>query len=260
LVVRHGPPRIEGLVKAAQDIPFETTVEGTGSIVSLAQTGAPGRRDVYSGATSGRPAATLGAVAPKNTVYRRDESPQPGQKLAALTFDDGPGTHTLKVLAALAADHVPATFFVVGSTAAAYPEINAQKKAARHEVENHTWSHPWLTKVSAEEFYRQVSRTNNAIGGARFLRPPYGDSNATVRSLAASMGMRLVFWTVDTRDWERQDVDAIMSHVKAETRPGAIILMHDGGPNRLQTVAAIPVIIDWLFSQGYSLTTVDQIL
>ena len=74
------------------------------------------------------------------------------------------------------------------------------------------------------------------------------------------MGLRLAFWTVDTRDWERQDVDAIMSHVKTETKPGAIILMHDGGEDRLQTVAAVPVVIDWLFAQGYSLTTIDNIL
>ena len=133
-------------------------------------------------------------------------------------------------------------------------------KDAGHEVENHTWNHPWLTKVSAAEFASQITRTNNVIGGSRFLRPPYGDSNATVKALASSMGLRLAFWTVDTRDWERQEVDAIMSHVKVETGPGAIILMHDGGPNRLQTVAAIPVVVEWLFAHGYSLTTVDQIL
>ncbi len=260
LVVRHGDPLIEQIEPTTQYMPFSTTIAGQGNIVSLAQTGSPGERELYTGVCSGREAAALVTVAPQDTVYRLDETPQPGQKLAALTFDDGPGTHTQEVLAALAAAHVPATFFVQGGSASAYPELIQQMKDAGYEVENHTWNHPWLTKVSAAEFASQITRTNNVIGGSRFLRPPYGDSNATVRALASSMGLRLAFWTVDTRDWERQDVNAIMSHVKAETRPGAIILMHDGGPNRLQTVAAIPVVVDWLFAQGYSLTTVDHIL
>jgi peptidoglycan/xylan/chitin deacetylase (PgdA/CDA1 family) len=127
-------------------------------------------------------------------------------------------------------------------------------------VENHTWSHPDLTKVSAAEFQSQVSRTSAVIGGCRFLRPPYGSSDASVKKQAAAMGLRLAFWTVDTLDWEHQDVNWIMSNVKAETKPGAIILMHDGGKDRLQTVVAIPVVVNWLFGQGYSLTIVDQIL
>ena len=136
----------------------------------------------------------------------------------------------------------------------------AKIKAAGHEVENHTWSHPDLTKVSAAEFRSQVSRTSAVIGGTRFLRPPYGSSNASVKAQAAAMGIRLAFWTVDTLDWQHQDLDSILGYVKSGTRPGAIILMHDGGQNRLQTVAAIPVVVNWLFAQGYSLTIVDQIL
>lgn len=260
VIVRHGDPLLEQIQPATQEMSFSTTTTGQGNIVSLAQTGSPGEREVYTGVSSGREAVAVVTVAPQDTVYRLDETAQPGQKLAALTFDDGPGTHTQEVLAALAAAHVPATFFVLGSSAAAYPQLIQQIKDAGYEVENHTWSHPWLTKVSAGEFASQITRTNNVIGGSRFLRPPYGDSNATVSALASSMGLRLAFWTVDTRDWERQDVDAIMSHVKVETGPGAIILMHDGGPNRLQTVAAIPVVVDWLFAHGYSLTTLDQIL
>lgn len=260
VIVRHGDPLLEQIQPATQEMPFATSTTGQGNIVSLAQTGSPGERDVYTGVSSGREAVAVVTAAPIDTVYRLDDTPQPGQKLAALTFDDGPGTHTKEVLAALAAAHVPATFFVQGSSASAYPKLIQQEKDAGHEVENHTWNHPWLTKVSAEEFASQITRTNNVIGDSRFLRPPYGDVNATVRALASSMGLRVVLWSVDTRDWERQDVTAIMSHVKAETKPGAIILMHDGGQNRLQTVAAIPVVVDWLFAHGYSLTTVDQIL
>jgi peptidoglycan-N-acetylglucosamine deacetylase len=105
-----------------------------------------------------------------------------------------------------------------------------------------------------------VTRTSDLIGGARFLRPPYGSSNATVKALAASLGLRLAFWTVDTLDWLHQDVESIMSYVKSETKPGAIILMHDGGANRQETVKAVPVVVGWLFAHGYSITTVEHIL
>jgi peptidoglycan/xylan/chitin deacetylase (PgdA/CDA1 family) len=260
ILVRHGRAVVEGITKTTEEIPFETVIEGQGNIVSFIHSGSPGRRDVFRGAESGEQAACLVMTPVIHTVYRLNETPEEGQKLVALTFDDGPGTHTQEVLDALAAAHVPGTFFVLGSSAAAHPELIEQMRAAGHEVENHTWSHPWLTQVSAETFASQISRTNAVIGGSQFLRPPYGDTNATVRARAAAMGLRLAFWTVDTRDWEVQEVDAIMSHVRAETAPGAIILMHDGGVDRLQTVAAIPVVVDWLFEQGYSLTTLDQIL
>jgi peptidoglycan/xylan/chitin deacetylase (PgdA/CDA1 family) len=260
ILVRHGKPVLEAIRKTGEEIPFETVYTGEGNIVSFVQTGAPGQRDIYLGVSSGKQAASLVVIATQNTVYRLDSTPQPGQKLAALTFDDGPGTHTQEMLDILVARHVPATFFVLGSTAAAYPELIEKEKAAGCEVENHSWSHPWFTELTDEEIISQISRTDRVIGGSKFLRPPYGDWNSHVRALAASMGLKLAFWTVDTRDWELQDVDAIMSHVKAEVGPDAIILMHDGGKNRLQTVAAIPVMIDWLFEQGYSLTVVDQIL
>jgi hypothetical protein len=123
VIVRHGDPRLEQIKPATQEMPFSTTTTGRGNIVSLAQRGSPGEREVYTGVSSGRAAVAVVTAAPIDTVYRLDETPQPGQKLAALTFDDGPGTHTQKVLAALAAAHVPATFFVQGSSASAYPGL-----------------------------------------------------------------------------------------------------------------------------------------
>ncbi len=180
--------------------------------------------------------------------------------MAALTFDDGPGTYTQAVLDALAAKHVPATFFVLGGAAAGNKAMIKAIKAAGHEVENHTWSHPVLTEVSAERVRSEISRTNAVIGGGRFLRPPYGTYNAAVAAQAHALGLRIALWTVDTLDWKHPSVESIMSYVKAKTKPGAIILMHDGGKNRSQTVAAIPVIVDWLFARGYSLTTVEQLL
>jgi peptidoglycan-N-acetylglucosamine deacetylase len=185
---------------------------------------------------------------------------KPGQKVAALTFDDGPSKWTQGVLDALAARHVLATFFVLGSNAAGHQDLIQKIKAAGNEVENHTWSHPILTHLTPEQVRSEISRTAAVIGGGHFLRPPYGTYNAAVAAVAGSLGYRLALWTVDTLDWKTPNVGSILSLVKAETKPGAIILMHDGGADRSQTIAAIPKVIDWLLQNGYSLTTVENLV
>jgi peptidoglycan/xylan/chitin deacetylase (PgdA/CDA1 family) len=258
--VRHGEHRLETIKQKTQAIPFETVYEGSGPIVSLVRSGSSGKRELFVGSSSGKQAAVFVLSLPQNAVVQRSSSAEPGQKLAALTFDDGPGEYTQAVLDALAAKHVPATFFVLGSAAAGNKAMIKEMKAAGHEVENHTWSHVVLTEVSPERLRSEISRTNAVIGGCRFLRPSYGIYDAAVAAEARAQGLRIAMWSVDTRDWEHPDVDSMMSYVKAQTKPGAIILMHDGGKNRSQTVAAIPVIVDWLFAHGYSLTTVERLL
>jgi len=260
LVARHGEPILEEIRRKTANIPFETILEGKGAIVRLAQEGAPGEQEIYKGVLSGKQAAAFVVTAPRNSVIQRTSTAKAGQKLAALTFDDGPGTYTQQVLDALASRHVLATFFVLGSSAAGNKTMIAKMKAAGHEVENHTWSHPILTEVSAERVRSEISRTNAVIGGSSFLRPPYGEYNAAVAAQAGAMGLKLALWTVDTLDWKYPDANSILSYVKAETKPGAIILMHDGGKNRAQTAAAVPLVVDWLFANGYALTTVANLL
>ncbi|MBN1320075.1 MAG: polysaccharide deacetylase family protein [Thermoleophilia bacterium] len=260
IVVRHGDHVLESIKRVTTEIPYETSVKGEGVIVSLVQAGTPGEREVFKGVISGKQAAVFTTEAPQNAVLQRTSTASSGQKLAALTFDDGPGKFTQGVLDALAAKHVPGTFFVLGSSAAGNKAMIDKIKAAGHEVENHSWDHPVLTKLTPEQIRRQISRTSAVIGGSRYLRPPYGTYDAKVTAEAAALGIKLVLWTVDTRDWETPEVGAILANVKAQTKPGAIILMHDGGNNRSATVASVPVVIDWLFQQGYSLTTVAGLL
>lgn len=260
LTVAHGDHQLEGIKRIVETLPPETVVEGSGPVVYLAQKGAPGEREVFKGLSSGKQAASFTLRAPTNTVIKKTNAAPRGRKIAALTFDDGPGPYTEKVLAALANKHVPATFFVLGSSAASAPEIVRKIRAAGHEIENHTWSHAILTKLSPQDIRKEILRTNQVVGKTRYLRPPYGIYDDRVAAEAAALGMQLVLWTVDTRDWEYPDVESILARVKEETRPGAIILMHDGGRNREATVQAIPKVVDWLLEQGYSLTTVERLL
>lgn len=260
VVIAHGAHHLEGISKKKQTLPYETIMEGKGAVVTLVQKGIPGEREIYRGDRSGKQAALFTLADPQNALVRRSSTAGSGQKLVALTFDDGPGKYTQGVLDALAAKNVPATFFVLGGNAAANPGMMKKIRAAGHQVENHTWGHPVLTKTSDDKIRSEIKRTSDVLGGTRYLRPPYGAYDSRVAAIAGEMGHRLVMWTVDTLDWKNRNADAMLQHVKRDTRPGGIILLHDGGIDRSQTVAAIPRIVDWLFANGYSLTTVARLL
>jgi len=181
------------------------------------------------------------------------------KKMVALTFDDGPGPDTEKVAVVLKEKKAAGTFFFIGRQIAKYPGIVSGLRAQGFELEDHTWDHANLTKLSAAQVRLEISRTSDALGGAQYLRPPSGSYDATVLAQVHSLGLTLVLWNVDTLDWKYRKAASILAHVRSAVSPGAIILMHDGGGDRSQTVAALPAVIDWLRTQGYSLVRVDQL-
>lgn len=182
-------------------------------------------------------------------------------KYVVLTFDDGPDlAYTPKVLDILAKYDAKATFFEIGQNVRKHPELTRRIHEAGHSVQNHTWTHADLRKLSASAFRQQVGSTDDAIRAQTgstpgCLRPPYGAVSATVRQRAKSMGKDLVAWTVDSRDWTKPGTSAIVQHVLRNVRNGSVILMHDGGGNRTETVAALPVILKALKAQGYGFRT-----
>ena len=151
------------------------------------------------------------------------------------------------------------TFFFIGRQIAKYPGIVSGLKAQGFELEDHTWDHLDLTKLSAAQVRLEISRTSEALGGAQYVRPPSGSYDATILAQAHSLGLKLVLWNVDTLDWKYRSAASVLAHVRSEVHPGAIILMHDGGGDRSQTVAALPEVIDWLRAHGYTLVRVDQL-
>ncbi|MGW4206303.1 polysaccharide deacetylase family protein [Streptomyces sp. NPDC004726] len=198
------------------------------------------------------PAQTAAAPAP--TPVAPAAAPQ---KIVYLTFDDGPNTrYTQQILRVLAAHNVAATFFVTGSQVNAHPSTTRQTHLQGHGVQNHTWSHPDLTRVSLSRFRSEVTRTDQAIRAQtgytpRCLRPPYGAYNNTVKSRASALGKKLRLWTLDPRDWSRPGPRTIENRVLNGVRPGTTVLLHDGGGDRSQTVAALPKIITTLKARGY---------
>jgi peptidoglycan-N-acetylglucosamine deacetylase len=181
-------------------------------------------------------------------------------KVVYITFDDGPSVYTPQVLNVLSQYGVHATFFEVGQMVAAHPSLTSQVYRRGNSVQNHTWSHPDLRKLTAAQFAYQVSATDRQIlshTGYRpcCLRPPYGAVNSTVRARAAGLGKKIALWTVDPRDWSRPGAAAIRSRVLSQVRPGSVVLLHDGGGDRSQTVAALGGILRTLKARGYTFAT-----
>jgi peptidoglycan/xylan/chitin deacetylase (PgdA/CDA1 family) len=165
-----------------------------------------------------------------------------------LTFDDGPSQYTSAILQILRATNSTATFFELGFRQAEHPAVAAQVRAEGSSVGNHTYNHPDLTSLKPSEIRWQLTRGPHG----RCMRPPYGATDPTVRRIVAQQGLHEVLWSIDTLDWTRPGITKI---VKAATGPGvgggSIVLMHDGGGDRSQTVAALPKIIRTLQQRGY---------
>ena len=183
----------------------------------------------------------------------------------ALTFDDGPGPYTPDILAILQGEHVPATFFEVGILERYFYSSTAAVVADGDVIGDHTEVHAAMSRLSARAQRAQLVEEAAAVQlhGARFprlFRPPYGMWNATTLTLLRSYRMLMVLWTVDTNDYRRPGMQAIVRTALAGARPGAIILLHDAGGNRSQTVAALPRIIAGLKRRGYRLVTVPRLL
>jgi peptidoglycan-N-acetylglucosamine deacetylase len=172
-----------------------------------------------------------------------------------LTFDDGPhAPFTEQILALLAQYNAKATFFVVGRAAQANPETIKAIYDAGHGVGNHSWSHRKLVGLSEKIFNEEMNSTSNAIGSvaASCMRPPYGATDASTYSHSTNLGYSVVLWSIDPVDWKRPGVNAIANHVLSRAFPGAIVVMHDGGGDRSQTVAAVEIILRELSAQGYT--------
>lgn len=183
----------------------------------------------------------------------------------ALTFDDGPGPYTQQVVAALDRLHVQATFFTVGSQEHYFAAGTAAELQSADAVEDHSETHPLMSGLSPHDQYEQlfepIARIELAGGPRpRLFRPPYGAFNATTFHELHHLRLLMVLWSVDTGDYAMPGVEAIVQRALAGAVPGAIILMHDAGGNRSQTIAALPAIVAGLRKRGLRPVTVPRLL
>ena len=188
----------------------------------------------------------------------------------AMTFDDGPDAKlTPKLLDILKERHIHVTFFVLGQRVAEHPEILQRAVAEGHEIGNHSWDHPQLTKLAEGGLQHQMGDTSAAIKQAighnpTIMRPPYGATNPRLnRAFEKEYGMKVILWSVDPFDWKDPGSKVVESRIlsgwkeSGGAKPGAIILSHDIHKG---TVEAMPATLDALLAKGYKFVTVSELI
>jgi len=181
------------------------------------------------------------------------------KKVVALTFDDGPSDYTDDVIRILVREKAKGTFFVLGNQIPGRERLLQRMLGWGFEIGDHSYSHPQFPSSG------QLSITRNRIRKATgftpcLFRPPYGAVNRDLIGRARTLGMMTINWDVDPRDWSTPGSGAIYSRIVGAAQPGSIILMHDGGGPRGQTVAALPDVIRTLRVRGYRFETVTELL
>jgi peptidoglycan/xylan/chitin deacetylase (PgdA/CDA1 family) len=187
-------------------------------------------------------------------------------RLIALTFDDGPGPITSRLLTELKRLGAPATFFQVGRQAQGSRALAREESARPFAFGSHTTSHARLSLLGPAAQQAEIAGGHHAVTsaagrGSRLFRPPYGAyDDATLRVLRRERAL-MVLWTFSAYDWKHPDADYIARRVLRLARPGAIVLMHDaGGVTRVPTLQALPRIVHGLRRRGYRLVTVPRLL
>lgn len=200
---------------------------------------------------------------PKGTgkVIREIPSSPEGMKLIALTFDDGPGAYTDDILKVLLDKNAAATFFVVGTEVKRHPEMVKKLVKSGMSVQSHSYAHGDLTSMSDAQILADLELSKKIIvdaGGVEptCIRPPYGYHNERVNKLAGESDMNVLSWNIDPKDWSRPGYKVIRDNTVSAAMPDGIVVLHDGGGNREQTLKALPGIIDRLHEQGYQFVTV----
>jgi peptidoglycan/xylan/chitin deacetylase (PgdA/CDA1 family) len=206
-----------------------------------APTTTPATPSTPSAAATGTPTANPAAVSG-------------GKKVVFLTFDDGPDpVWTPQVLQVLAKYNAKATFFQLGSMQAAHPALRDQVLAAGNTIGNHSISHAQLTRTSATKRHHEIFDGPKS----KCFRPPYGAANDRVRADIKAAGMTPVLWDIDTLDWQRPGKQTIVNSIVSQARSGSVVLMHDAGGDRSQTVAALDQALATLTAQGYTFPAMD---
>jgi peptidoglycan/xylan/chitin deacetylase (PgdA/CDA1 family) len=198
------------------------------------------------------PTATEGPPPAKPVFYVDD-----GPKAIALTIDDGPSPlYTPQILQLLDKYHVTASFSMVGENVTYYPSVARDVADAGHLIVNHTWDHANLTALTESKTRAEIGNAAEAIHDAvgrtpTIFRAPYGAWSRTALEYCASNHLMALDWSVDPRDWARPGVSKIVANIMKNTKTGSIILEHDGGGDRSETVAALKIAIPRLLDAGY---------
>jgi peptidoglycan/xylan/chitin deacetylase (PgdA/CDA1 family) len=251
-----------GFLRSAALLAGGTVVGGTMSRIGSAEAGDP--QSARAALVDRAFANERGGAALRSTqvVWKVDTD----EKVLALTFDDGPSSRwTGRMLDVLDDRKAPATFNLVGREALSYAPLVRREMAARHQIENHTWSHADLAFASAKDADFQIRRGAEVIESLtgrrpQYFRPPRGDLSGTALAAAARTEADILLWSLQLHE-RTMDTDENVDFVLERLTPGTILLAHDaGGPHRNVGLRALPRIIDGARARGYELVTVSDLV
>lgn len=194
-----------------------------------------------------------------------DVKPNPSDKIIALTFDDGPWPkYTEQILDILKANNIKGTFFVIGRNMKNFPDIGKRIVAEGHTIANHTWHH-WYNRMSPKAAAYEIDATEEIIyqvTGVRtnLFRPPGGILGNGPAAYARSKNYSVIMWSADSHDYKRPPAERLISNVMRNSKPGGVVLMHDGGGVRDSTVKALPSMIKQFRDSGYRFVTMPEML
>lgn len=265
VVVERGEDEVEAVSTERIDIEPELLVSGSGPFREVINPGQVGHKIRSYGEVSGIELSLEEAEKAIPVEVWRSALDRDGPRLVALTFDDGPHPeHTPALLEVLADEGVRATFFVLGSQVSRHPEIARRIVEEGHQIANHSYTHRDYRSLNYEEKRSDFVRAQDAIEDATgvrpsWVRPPYGKMNATSYTLFGNEEVLAAHWSVDPADWRRPGRGVIRQRVANTVHPGAVILLHDAGGDREQTVRATRDIIRDLRAEDYRFVTVEQL-
>lgn len=267
LVFTDGVDKMEEHQSQKTPIPFKWVhAKGSGAVGFIEKWGKEGYSEVLVGKISGKTVKKDQAEAAEDRVIRYiNIQPKNGEKICAITFDDGPSEFTLKIFDILSKYNVKATFFDIGSNAKHYPDIIKKMIDAGHEVGSHTVNHYNLQKLKPEDVKSEVANGVKLVQAAgstsRLFRAPYGSFGDREWTIVQDEITALLGWNNDSLDWNKStSPEQLIKNSTTNKHPGAIILCHAGGGNRDKTVACLPSILESWINEGYKFVTISELL
>lgn len=237
---------------------------GSGPIVEVVSPGKNPITETTVGVTSGKVQSKKVIQEPVKPIVEYKHYRNKKDKVVALTFDDGPSkTYTPQILRVLNKYHVKATFFELGSEIKKYPEITKMVNNSGSQVALHAYKHDRLAYKSIKHIDKNIKKGKEEIKKVTgsyptFMRPPYGSVDGSVFDALNENNLGIGLWSIDTVDWSRPGKKAIIKKAVGYAYPGVVILMHDGGGNREESVQALPKIIKSYKKAGYRFVTLDE--
>lgn len=276
LTIDNGVDAEESSTTTTEEVPFQTNTDISASdyykgALHVYTTGQNGERTTKKGDVSGI-TVTEDTKPVQNAGLTIGNAKVNGEKVVALTFDDGPWKTTNDLLDVLEANGAKATFFTIGNQISEYPDAVKRASSMGCQICSHTWDHAAgsgqgvnITYMTADEQTEEVNKGFGAIDDllgtkvSRVFRAPGGNFYGSAVSNLQPLITAEIGWDIDTEDWRRPGADAIASQI-LKASPGSVILMHDGGGDRTQTIEALKTALPQLVSEGYRFVTIDELL